>query len=44
VASDETLRPIGIFAKGEHADKYPPLKAGEQVLRVLKQIALAASN
>lgn len=42
VASDQTLKPLGDFAKQSGAEKYPPTKAGIQVSEELKAIKLEA--
>ena len=41
VASAQTLEPLGSFADLPAAAKYPPTTAGEQVMDILKKIALA---
>ena len=37
----QTLRPLGPFATPEREAAYVPISAGEQVMNVLKKIALA---
>lgn len=41
IASDQTLQPLPQFATPEKQEKYPPTKAGDQVLEELKAIDLA---
>jgi len=41
IASSQTLRPLGPFATPEREAAYVPISAGEQVMNVLKKIALA---
>ena len=44
VASDKILQPLGPFAAEPDAASYPPTTAGEQVMAILKKIALATPS
>ena len=41
VASANELRPLGSFATEESLQQYPPITAGDQVMRILRKINLS---